>query len=120
MHHPYPEETLGVQVIWTLDNFTEQNGATYYVPGSHKLRKWPDQNDIDTKYFPKRATCEKGSLIIFFGKLWHTQGINSTDSPRSALLANFSPLYIPAKDNICEQIKSDDKMFEKDGMVRFN
>lgn len=109
---PYPKETLGVQVIWTLDDFTEENGATFYVPGSHKKCTWP--NKLQTTY--KRAICNKGKIIIFFGKLWHSQGINKTDNPRAALLANFSPMYIQPKEDIYKYV---DKEFVKDKKVIF-
>lgn len=102
MQSPYPEETLGVQVIWTLDDFTIENGATYYVPGSHTERRWPEIEQI--KSF-SRLEIERGHIAIFLGKLWHSQGINTTDNPRAALLANFSPLYVPAKDDIASQIE---------------
>lgn len=112
MEFPYPKETLGVQVIWTLDDFTENNGATYFVSGSHKLCKWPSENVEGVR----QAICPKGNIIIFFGKLWHTQGINLTNFPRAALLANFSPLNIPAKDFIKDYVPSE---FITDGQVRF-
>tara|TARA_B110000211_G_C14078777_1_gene553484 strand:- start:2004 stop:2966 length:963 start_codon:yes stop_codon:yes gene_type:complete len=109
---PYPKETLGVQVIWTLDDFTVDNGATFYVPGSHKNLSWP--NKLQKNY--KRAICKKGKIIIFFGKLWHSQGINKTNNPRAALLANFSPLNIIAKDDLYKYV---DKEFVKDNKVIF-
>ena len=113
MESPYPNETLAVQVIWTLDDFTENNGATYFVPGSHKLRRWPTENVEGVR----QAICSKGNIIIFYGKLWHTQGINNTNFPRAALLANFSVLNIPAKDSIKNYLPSE---FIKDGKLSFN
>ena len=98
MELPYPKETLGIQVLWTLDDFTIENGCTYFVRGSHKFCSWPDDN-ID-KF--DRVIAKKGEVVIMAGKLWHTQGINTTDNDRAALLANFSPLDITAKDPMNE------------------
>ena len=91
MQAPYPQETMGVQVIWTLDDFTHENGATHYVPGSYKNRCFPQRLNIE------RIIVPFGHIIIYLAKTWHTQGINATDRPRSALLANFSPLFVPVK-----------------------
>lgn len=115
MPRPYPERTLGIQVIWMLDDFTLENGATYYVPGSHKTRQWPDPDKIsdDSR---RRLTGKKGDVVMFSGKLWHSVGLNSTRSPRSALLANFVPLDVPAKDDIASQAPG---QMVKDGKVVF-
>lgn len=109
----YPDEMLGVQVIWTLDDFTVENGATYFVPKSHKKNSWPD---ITTATLVQQAVIKRNNIIIFFGTLWHTQGINTTDIPRAALLANFSPLSVPVKDNINTQISNE---YLKNGKLLF-
>jgi Tfp pilus assembly protein PilZ len=95
-----PALWVSVQVIIPLVDFTEQNGATHYVAGSHHLLRWPEPDH------PSRVlTVPKGLMAVYIGSLWHSQGLNMTDTPRSALLANFSPGYIPAKDNIVEQVQ---------------
>ncbi|MFP6837824.1 MAG: phytanoyl-CoA dioxygenase family protein [Pseudomonadales bacterium] len=33
---PWPEIPLACNVAWLLDDFTEENGGTCYVPGSHR------------------------------------------------------------------------------------
>ena len=97
MELPYPKETLGIQVLWTLDDFTIENGCTYFVRGSHKFCSWPEQDKIQNYH---RAIADKGTIIIMSAKLWHSQGINTTDNDRAALLANFSPTGIKPKDDI--------------------
>jgi ectoine hydroxylase-related dioxygenase (phytanoyl-CoA dioxygenase family) len=39
---PHPEYLLSANAVWMIDDFTEENGGTRYVPGSHKLRTVPD------------------------------------------------------------------------------
>ena len=121
---PYPDRILGLQVIFTLHDFTEENGGTWYIPGSYKNHSFPP-SDAHLRYPDKikRVVVPAGSVIIYRGDIWHSQGLNMTDSPRSALLANFSPLYVPAKDNMIDQIthKSLTKGLEvRDGKVMFN
>jgi len=33
---PRPRPALGAATIWAIDEFTEQNGATVIIPGSHE------------------------------------------------------------------------------------
>ena len=93
---PYPDKILGVQVNFSLDDFRIDNGATIYVPNSYKSHRFPPRNPGNVEYM----LAEKGSVILYRGDMWHTQGVNSTDNPRVALLANFSPLTVRAKDFI--------------------
>ena len=67
--------------MWALDDFTEENGATRIIPGSHlwgnKERPTPDQS------IP--AEMAKGSLLIYTGRLYHGGGPNQSDAPRAGL-----------------------------------
>jgi hypothetical protein len=99
LKEPYPDEILGVQVNFALDDFTKGNGATIYIPESYKSHCFPRGCDVSIKE-KKYMLAPKGSVILYRGDMWHSQGINVTDNPRVALLANFSPLHIPAKDRI--------------------
>ncbi len=59
-----------------LDDFTEENGATYFLPGSHKDTQQPDE-----KYFyqnAKRLVVEKGTVFYFNPRLWHSGGDNNS------------------------------------------
>jgi hypothetical protein len=111
MNEPYPVETMGIQVLISLDDFTEENGATYYIPQSHIFRSFPKGESIDCNII-RRITVPKYSIIIMLAKTWHTEGVNNTNSSRSALLANFSPSYVPIKDkHMLEEIDKN-KYFE--------
>ena len=100
LKEPYPDEILGIQVNFALDDFTIENGATIYIPDSYKSHAFPYKN---SEYFNKEKRYmlgQKGSVILYRGDMWHTQGINITNNPRVALLANFSPTHINPKDQI--------------------
>jgi hypothetical protein len=90
------EFLLGVQVIIPLSDFNFENGATLFIPNSFLHC---ETKRSDCCYF----RAPKGSIILYRADLVHSQGVNKTDTPRVALLANFTPLNIQAKDNIVEQ-----------------
>ncbi|GIV35084.1 MAG: hypothetical protein KatS3mg031_2619 [Chitinophagales bacterium] len=66
-----------------LDDFTEENGATYFLPGSHLTANPPDE-----EYFYKNATrlvTERGTVFYFNPRLWHAGGYNHTHQWRHAV-----------------------------------
>jgi len=83
---PRPHATLAVSVIWALEDFTDENGATELVPRSHL---WADEHPDDAPREVVRAVMPAGSLVIFDGALWHRGGGNRSGRTRLAL----SPQY---------------------------
>lgn len=88
---------LMIQLMVTLDDFTLENGATYFLSGTHTCEQKPDED-----YFYKnadRAVTKKGSIIAFDANLWHAAGKNYTDQPRRALTMAFTrPFFKPQLD----------------------
>lgn len=83
-------EALGLIVL--LDDFTESNGATWYLPRSQRQLKRPD--DAFFYKHAKRLIAPAGSLFFFHPNLWHAGGINETDSSRWALSIGFCRSYM--------------------------
>lgn len=83
---------LLVQMIVTLDDFTEENGATYFLSGSHKTDIKPNET-----YFYEtadRAVTPRGSIILFDSNIWHAAGENKTIKQRRALTLGFTRPFI--------------------------
>jgi len=66
---PYPSEILGIQVIYALDDFTFENGATMYFPFSFNSREFPRKDSFYAKQELKYLTVPKGNVILFRGDL---------------------------------------------------
>jgi ectoine hydroxylase-related dioxygenase (phytanoyl-CoA dioxygenase family) len=78
---PWPPYALVANVMWMLSDFTEANGATRVVPGSHLLGHGPPMlaaQSIETV----AASAPAGSALIFDGRLWHQTGANVTAADR--------------------------------------
>ena len=74
---PHPEVVLNT--MWALDDFTEANGATRVIPGSHR---WAgEQPDTHTPSVP--AEMRAGSVLFYVGSVWHGGGANTTDRARA-------------------------------------
>ncbi len=83
---------LMVQLLVMLDDFTEENGATYFLNGSHRLATPP----TDDAFFrdAARATGSAGSVVVFNSNLWHAAGVNRTDRSRRALTLAFTRPFV--------------------------
>jgi ectoine hydroxylase-related dioxygenase (phytanoyl-CoA dioxygenase family) len=81
-----PGYSFNVGVMWALDDFTADNGATHVLPGSHRSADAPSPELFDRHFV--RLTCAAGSMILFDGRLYHRAGDNATGAWRHALTLN--------------------------------
>jgi ectoine hydroxylase-related dioxygenase (phytanoyl-CoA dioxygenase family) len=75
-----------------LDDFTEGNGATYYLPGSHTRLKAPGEDEF--LQGARRLVARAGTGLYFNARLWHQGGRNSTGAWRHALTINMCRPYM--------------------------
>lgn len=79
-----------MNIIWCLDDVHEANGATRYLPGSHRLRS-KGEVPADAAERMVAFTAPAGSFIAMDGRLWHTSGANVTvDERRRMMFAYYS------------------------------
>lgn len=100
MQPPFPKyPVLEVQVIWLVEDFTENNGAPLFAPHSQKLATAPDLAQFER--IAKIITGKAGTAIISHGLAWHDTSANTTNNPRVSLLGNYTPQFIhPLEDNL--------------------
>lgn len=82
--------------MWALTDFTEANGATRIIPGSHRADHSPDYG---RHYDSIAAEMPRGSVLIWHGSLWHGGGANSTAEPRVGIAMNYCAGFIRQQEN---------------------
>jgi ectoine hydroxylase-related dioxygenase (phytanoyl-CoA dioxygenase family) len=81
-----PGYATNMGVIFPLDDFTEENGATFFLKGSHKNAELPPDSVFIAN--ASRALCSAGDMVLFNGRLVHAAGVNTTDRARHSLTIN--------------------------------
>jgi hypothetical protein len=86
----YPMRFPGVEwqidVMWALDDFTVENGATRVIPRSHALGA-PFQIDPATAV---QAVMPRGSALFYLGSVWHGGGANRSNASRMGLINTYA------------------------------
>jgi len=72
--------------ILMVDAFRSDNGATRFVPGSHRRAGTPTAADSSVL-----ACGPAGSLIVFNGSSWHGHSANTSAEPRRSIQGAFIP-----------------------------
>ena len=92
-----PRKPFSAAVVWAIDDFTAENGATLAIPESHL---WGDEHPGDgSGYKMVPAVMPSGSVIFFLGTLWHGAGANKSDSGRMAATAQYCEPWARQQEN---------------------
>lgn len=78
-----PGYTARVLMTLALDDFTEENGATYHYPGGHRLAEAPSKDDFYANAV--RTPRQAGDAVFFNCRDWHAGAVNHTDTTRYAI-----------------------------------
>jgi ectoine hydroxylase-related dioxygenase (phytanoyl-CoA dioxygenase family) len=91
-----PHVPIVCNTMWALTDFTEHNGATRLVIGSHCRDSVPELG-VDYESVP--AVMSKGSVLIWNGSMWHGGGANRTSSRRVGLAMNYCAGWMRQQEN---------------------
>ena len=71
--------------VWMLDDFTAENGATRFVPGSHRWGRIPPAEFYQLHSQERLITGEAGTVVVMNAHMWHGGTANRTAAPRRAM-----------------------------------
>ncbi|HZT67708.1 MAG TPA: phytanoyl-CoA dioxygenase family protein [Acidimicrobiales bacterium] len=91
-----PHVATVCNTMWALTDFTEENGATRLVPGSHLADRSPDYGG---EYDTVAAEMPKGSVLVWNGSLWHGGGANRSSQRRVGIAMNYCAGFIRQQEN---------------------
>jgi ectoine hydroxylase-related dioxygenase (phytanoyl-CoA dioxygenase family) len=93
---PFPNDyEVQCNTIWAMTDFSEENGATRLVPGSHRLADRLQFGNEDTV----PAEMPKGSVLFYTGKLYHGGGANRSDATRCGINITYAVSWLRQEEN---------------------
>ncbi|MCB0955586.1 MAG: phytanoyl-CoA dioxygenase family protein [Ilumatobacteraceae bacterium] len=91
-----PRRSVTANSMWAITDFTEANGATRIVPGSHLL----DHSPVYGQHYDSvPAEMPKGSILVWNGGFWHGGGANTTGQRRRGIAMNYCAGFIRQQEN---------------------
>jgi ectoine hydroxylase-related dioxygenase (phytanoyl-CoA dioxygenase family) len=95
----WPAEKHGahwlLNVMWAVDDFSEENGATRLWPGSHHAQLARDA-DVNNSI---PAEMPRGSALLFLGSLTHLAGSNRSAKPRTGIIISYCLGWLKTYEN---------------------
>jgi ectoine hydroxylase-related dioxygenase (phytanoyl-CoA dioxygenase family) len=91
-HRDFPRHLNGylasVNILFAIDEFSEENGATLVVPGTHQREDPPDADYLRASAIA--VECPAGSMLVFDSTLWHAAGANVSGKDRLGINHQFT------------------------------
>lgn len=91
-HFPSPPPDLVVASMWALSEFTAENGATHFVPGSHRA-------DSSGDGVVEQAAMPEGSVVLWLGRTRHGAAANRSSQWRYGGFTSYSLGWLRQEEN---------------------
>jgi len=100
--------------IWAMTDFTEENGATRLIPGSHRLEGRREFTQADTV----PAEMPAGSVLFYTGSLYHGAGANRSTETRYGLNITYAVSWLRQEENQYLSVPADVARGLPDSLLR--
>ena len=94
---PWGRTALTANATWCLTDYTKEDGALAYVPGSHKSNAHPGPAAREQAV---AAECPRGSVIVWPGATWHGAYPKKTAGLRLNAVAYYRHQAVLPQENL--------------------
>jgi len=90
-----PCPPLLLSTMWAISDFTQENGATHIIPGSHRWddQRMPQADEIIAAEMPA------GSVLMYAGAAYHGGGSNKSQAPRTGVALHYQLAWLRQEEN---------------------
>jgi ectoine hydroxylase-related dioxygenase (phytanoyl-CoA dioxygenase family) len=93
---PRPHPPIIVNSMWAITDFSDENGATRIIPGSHRRAHPPALGETEPT---QPAAMRRGSVMVYDGSLWHGGGANRSRAVRVGIAMNYCAGWVRQQEN---------------------
>jgi ectoine hydroxylase-related dioxygenase (phytanoyl-CoA dioxygenase family) len=98
IRNPFPDFGLIAVACWVLEDWTEDAGPTWVIPGSHRWKRAPTRQDTREGGVP--IVCPKGSIALWGNGVWHWQGDRTAPAARVTIHVTYNRLFVRPLDDL--------------------
>ena len=106
MPSPLPPHSMVCNLTYVLTDFNRKNGATAFVPGSHKWCRAPEAHESNPDNNPHAIAVEAaaGSLVVWHGNTWHGAFNRSRPGLRVSIPVYMARPYVRSQEGLIGEV----------------
>ena len=96
---PFPAYATVANATYLLSDYSRENGAIFFVPGSHKLCRQPTPAEMQDAESFFTIEAPMGSMIVWHGNTWHGAHPRKTSGLRVNLIMYFCRMFVRSQES---------------------
>lgn len=105
---PLPPHAVACNLTYVLTEFNRENGATAFVPGSHKWCRNPEPREVNrdpsTNLDAVAVNAAPGSLLVWHGNTWHGAFNRTAPGLRVSIPVYMARQYIRTQEGLIGEV----------------
>ena len=102
--HFVSSRPLAINALFCVDDFTEENGATFVLPASHKSEEFPSESYVEKNAV--QVFAKAGSFLLLDCMVFHSGGPNLSEKPRRGINHVFNIPYFKQQIHLPRNLES--------------